>query len=79
LSDSRRETKSRNRRIDLASANGLIRGAIQRRFDLRHVGVSARRQKTVRSLHVVADRGERWFSSCARVEATSPIALKRDM
>ena len=44
---------------DLAGAKRLLGGAIQRAFDLGLVGIGAGRQQPARTLHVVADGGER--------------------
>ena len=44
---------------DLAGAQRLLGGAIQRPLDLRRVGIGAAGQQPARTLHVVADRGKR--------------------
>ena len=44
---------------DVAGADRLLGGAIERRFDLRRVGVGAASQQAARSLHVVADGRQR--------------------
>ena len=44
---------------DLPGADRLFGGAVQRAFNFRDVGIGAGGQQTARTLHVVADRGER--------------------
>ena len=44
---------------DVAGANRLLSGAIERGFDLRRVGVGAISQQAARSLHVIADGRQR--------------------
>ena len=44
---------------DLPGADRLFGGTVQRAFNLCNVGIAAGAQQTARTLHIVADRGER--------------------